>query len=464
MKRILIVLLLIVLLVGACVLGVYRLAPLLESAWGNMLNELGGALGESLGSQGGSSFEWEDPADDPAPPSKPDAPYDENKTQAQVDATLQQRLLQAITDGRTEVEIEDLGYDSVRLKEQISRFFFSHPALFYVDNSYRYFAEEGSSTVKRVQLTYLYEGVQLQQMNAFYESTVEGIVSGIPVGASDFDKILYLHDYLVQNYAYDYEGLSGTPIRDAYNFFKQGKGVCQAYMLALIALCEKAGIPALPVTSDEMEHAWNLVKLDGEWYHIDVTWDDAGGEQAPVYPSFISYKYFLLSGKALYESGRTAAWYASERAEHTLYDAAPWRGTTTRMLKMGQSYYCALFDTAAKTTKLYGGTPTQMQPVLTLEDAKWYGSPTSFYRTAWAGLAAWQERLLITTATAFFLYDPPSGVLSKVAELSGTLEGNQIFGICGVDADGNVSYVVAKDYHGSYEVRTAQLPVFHNAT
>ena len=185
MKRILIVLLLIVLLVGACVLGVYHLAPLLESAWGNMLNELGGALGESLGSQGGSSFEGEDPADDPAPPSKPDAPYDENKTQAQVDATLQQRLLQAITDGRTEVEIEDLGYDGVRLKEQISRFFFSHPALFYVDNSYRYFAEEGSSTVKRVQLTYLYEGVQLQQMNGFYESEIERIVEGIPAKASE---------------------------------------------------------------------------------------------------------------------------------------------------------------------------------------------------------------------------------------------------------------------------------------
>lgn len=463
MKKLLILLLVLALLSGAVVGGLY----LLEKAgvWDALAQKIAGMIEQALppeldagddenngnGNNDGNGDNDEDDEDND--------PYDEDRTTVQVDDVLQNRLLQAIRDGKTEVDITDLKYDAVRLKEQVSRFLFTHPELFFVDSNYRYYTKEQGGVVTTLEFTYLYTPAQIEEMTAFYDGAVDGIVAGIPAGASDFDKVLYLHDYLVQNYAYDYEGLKATPIRDAYNFFKTGRGVCQAYMLAMIALCEKAGIPCLPVTSEAMEHAWNLVKLDGKWYHVDVTWDDAGGEESAVYPSYVSYKYFLLSGEALYNGGRRAQWSASEKANDTLYDAAVWRGTTTKMVSRGERYYCALFDIEAKTTKLYGGTPTQMEPVLTLEDAKWYGDPGKYYLTAWAGLAARGEKLLVSTATAFFFYDVQTGVLTQVADLKAELGDKQIFGICDTDGAGNVRYVVAKDYDGSYEVESRKIPL-----
>ena len=378
------------------------------------------------------------------------------------DAALYEVLYAAAQARQTEVDVARFGYTAQELQEEVSRFFFTNPALFYVEHSYRYYTLQGETTVQRLELSYLYTAEQSVQMTVFYENTVAEIVSGIPAGATDFDKVMYLHDYLVQNYAYDYEGLSGTgtPIRDAYNFFKTGRGVCQAYMLAMIALCEAAGIPSLPVISDEMEHAWNLVKLDGEWYHIDVTWDDAGGEQSPVYPSYISYNYFLLSSKALYNSGRTAKWYASESATDTRYDVAAWRNANTAMVKLGEYYYCTLFDTAAKCAKLYRGSATQMTPVQTLEGARWYSGPTTYYNSAaWAGLAVWNGALLISTNTAFLLYDVQNGTLFELADLAPSLGELQIFGICGVSDTGLVSFVAARDYHGAYQTLTWQIPV-----
>lgn len=392
------------------------------------------------------------------PPSDTDAPYDEDRVVAHTDVALQQRLLQAIAARQSAVEIGDLGYEPAALKEQVSRFFFTHPELFYVSNSYRYLTAKESTAVKTLELSYLYSEEQSAHMTISYKGKVLQITQGIPSGASDFDKVLYLHDYLVQNYAYDHEGAYGTPIRDAYHFFQTGRGVCQAYMLAMIALCEEVGIPCLPVTSDAMEHAWNLVKLDGTWYHVDVTWDDAGGEESDVYPSFVSYRYFLLSGEALYNGGRRVPWSAPESTQSTLYDTAPWRESTTKMVKMGERYYCSLFDTAEKQPKIYAGTPTQMAPVLTLEGVKWYGDPGKYYLSAWAGLAVWGERLLISTNDEFLFYDVERGVWQRLADLSAVLGERQIFGICDVDKAGVVRFVAAKDYRGEYEISTWRIP------
>ena len=331
MKKLLVLLLALALFASACFGGMH----LLERAgvWEMLAQKTVALIKQAL---------EEEPESEEVAPDAPNPPVGGGGGSSGVlvepDAALYEVLYAAAQARQTEVDVARFGYTAQELQEEVSRFFFTNPALFYVEHSYRYYTLQGESTVQRLELSYLYTAEQSVQMSAFYESTVEEIVSGIPAGATDFDKVLYLHDYLVQNYAYDYEGLSGTgkPIRDAYNFFKTGRGVCQAYMLAMIALCDEVGIPALPVVSDEMEHAWNLVKLDGEWYHIDVTWDDAGGEQSAVYPSFVSYDYFLLSSKALYNGGRTAKWYASESATSTRYDSAAWRNANTAMVKLGE--------------------------------------------------------------------------------------------------------------------------------
>ncbi len=133
----------------------------------------------------------------------------------------------------------------------------------------------------------------------FYNKELDAIVAQVPAGATDVEKVLFIHDYLAAHYEYDYEHDADHKIRDAYNFLKEGKGVCQAYMLVFSALMDKLGIPVSYVESDNLYHAWNVVQLDGKWYHVDATWDDpAIGSETTAGADVLGaagHGYFLLS-------------------------------------------------------------------------------------------------------------------------------------------------------------------------
>ncbi len=132
-----------------------------------------------------------------------------------------------------------------------------------------------------------------------YNQELDAIVAQVSAGATDAEKVLFIHDYLAAHYEYDYEHTDENKISDAYTFLKEGKGVCQAYMLTFSALMDKLGIPVSYVESDSLNHAWNVVKLDGKWYHVDVTWDDPaiGSETTPSADVLgaVGHGYFLLS-------------------------------------------------------------------------------------------------------------------------------------------------------------------------
>lgn len=105
--------------------------------------------------------------------------------------------------------------------------------------------------------------------------------------ASDYEKALWFHDWLIFNADYDESML----IHEPGGVLCRASGVCESYALAYQMLLDAAGIPVLYMTgyAGGESHAWNLVKLDNEWYHIDCTWDDpkGGGNEG--------YGYFGLS-------------------------------------------------------------------------------------------------------------------------------------------------------------------------
>lgn len=115
-------------------------------------------------------------------------------------------------------------------------------------------------------------------------------------GMSDLEKVRAINDYIVLNTTYTTE--AKTSVHSAYTLFNEGKGVCQAYALAAYHMLERAGIEAHYVTGlgNGVEHAWNLVKVDGEWYHLDVTFNDPLFETLDdTTRNYIHYKYFLMS-------------------------------------------------------------------------------------------------------------------------------------------------------------------------
>ncbi len=116
-------------------------------------------------------------------------------------------------------------------------------------------------------------------------------------------KVREIHDWMVLNISYDGLWLKqiaenkkdssgekyGITIRDASNdrpaepkwVLSNKLAVCQGYSELFKIFMERLGIQCKVIGSDTMNHAWNLVLMDdGHWYHVDVTWDDPGYEDA----------------------------------------------------------------------------------------------------------------------------------------------------------------------------------------
>jgi transglutaminase-like putative cysteine protease len=109
---------------------------------------------------------------------------------------------------------------------------------------------------------------------------------------NDFQKEKAIHDYIVLNVRYDTNFIERT----AYAALTKGKVVCQGYSLLAYKMLNRAGIETRIIEGTANgSHLWNLVKLDGRWYHLDCTWDDPVPNQDGV----ISYKFFNLTDEQI---------------------------------------------------------------------------------------------------------------------------------------------------------------------
>ncbi len=155
-------------------------------------------------------------------------------------------------------------------------------------------------------LTYVVDSAEVPQVKKSTETAIARALSWVDVdSASQFEVAQALHDYLVRTCAYDScvakNNVSVTPSRTAYGTLVKGSAVCQGYALAYKLLLARAGIRAVYVTSDDMNHAWNMVNLGGNWYHTDVTWDDPTPDAG--FDADVSHDCFLRSDASFKEGG-----------------------------------------------------------------------------------------------------------------------------------------------------------------
>ena len=108
-------------------------------------------------------------------------------------------------------------------------------------------------------------------------ANMDTLLNGIEPEMTDLDKVLYLHDALVEMVSY---GGNGEQKYMAGGALGEKKAVCSGYAKALNLLLNEVGLETDYVASATLDHGWSYVKLDGEWYHIDPTWDDTRSPQA----------------------------------------------------------------------------------------------------------------------------------------------------------------------------------------
>ena len=129
------------------------------------------------------------------------------------------------------------------------------------------------------QPNYIMTPAEQKEINASVSKKCDEILSLIPQNATLYDKQLFIHDYIVNNCVYD------TDVTDksstAYSCIVEGLSACEGYSKAAKIFLEKSGIECYTISGKAKNfdgniegHMWNIVNIDGEYYHLDITWDD----------------------------------------------------------------------------------------------------------------------------------------------------------------------------------------------
>ncbi len=124
----------------------------------------------------------------------------------------------------------------------------------------------------------------------------------ITPGMADFEKELAIHNYIVNHCRYDVENDEVDQIppesHNAYGVLINEQAVCEGYAKAMKLLLDRAGVESLVIvgSSKAQSHAWNLVKIEGEYYHVDATWNDPVTETGE---QILQYTYFNLTDEEI---------------------------------------------------------------------------------------------------------------------------------------------------------------------
>lgn len=117
---------------------------------------------------------------------------------------------------------------------------------------------------------------------------------------SDYEKEKAIHDYLVENGTYGFiKGKEKSWSYESKGILLKGKGVCSSYAEAMQLLLSLVDIESkIVIGKAEIDHSWNLVKINKMWYHVDTTWDDP----VPDEKGRVLYHYFNIPDELIEKS------------------------------------------------------------------------------------------------------------------------------------------------------------------
>ncbi len=219
----------------------------------------------------------------------------------------------------------------------------------YVVNRYSY-EWEGTSEFATVSVKFQYRET-LEQSNYVFAKIKSIVAEIIQPDMNDHQKIKAIHDYVVRYLKYDLDLQKFT----AYEGLTTREAVCQGYALMTYRMLRDAGIDNLIIEGkvNNTAHAWNLVLLDGKWYHLDTTWDDP----VPDEGDRVRYTYFLLTDDQI---RKDHSWTLSYPAAATAYRdvlgslIAAGGGNTGYYKELYKTLEYDLFDDGAVVTSREG--------------------------------------------------------------------------------------------------------------
>lgn len=216
------------------------------------------------------------------------------------------KLIDVFKHGKTEVwALPIMGKESVI--RAITSVSFDHPEFFYVNFKNLKLVRTFSGITYHVE--YLFKASFWERLSRETDEKIEKIVKDIRAAKlkNDFERVIWLHNYFVRNMRYNYDALSNPDVYpEAFNVrgvVTEGRAVCEGISKAFKLLCDRLGIESIVVSGkstlegfgDGIEHAWNIIKINNNYVHMDITWDIGLSEVS----NFTRFDYFCLSDEEL---------------------------------------------------------------------------------------------------------------------------------------------------------------------
>ena len=170
-----------------------------------------------------------------------------------------------------------------------------HPLYCWVDSQYTYYTL--SNRVTKIVPRYTMSLAEAKGAEAGIAASAAYMLEGLHDGMDEFQRELIIHDRLIRWASYD-SSLSAPHTHDLYGVLMNRLAVCDGYAKAFQYLLSQAGIQSLMARgwADGGGHAWNVVRINGAYYHTDITWDDPLGMGDPFY---VSYGYFNITAREM---------------------------------------------------------------------------------------------------------------------------------------------------------------------
>lgn len=148
-----------------------------------------------------------------------------------------------------------------------------------------------------IEIQHIYQSSDIAELQAKVDEIYNEIMQD---DMTDSDKVKAAHDYIINRTVYDEErsneiksGVGSDRIHTsntAYGPLFIGKAICGGYTDAMALFLDKIGLPNFKIASEN--HIWNVVYIDGQWKHLDLTWDDPVVDTGE---NILTYNYFLIS-------------------------------------------------------------------------------------------------------------------------------------------------------------------------
>ena len=380
------------------------------------------------------------------------------KTSVVLTEKWENALVNLVEKGGSVLDIASLSIPADQISDVVMLFINRHP-------EYYWLSFESCDVENGIAVT-LYEDVKpfmgKSRSTVFGSSSLEEAtkkaLAVVKPEMSDLEKALVLHDYIALNTEYDYQGyLNGNLPNSVFTIegtLVEGKAVCQGYALAYQYLLNKVGIESKYVASSAMNHGWNLVKIFGRWYHVDVTWDD------PVWDQLgrVKHQYFLLSDAGImglkhyswevWDNGTETAPAAVSEVYNTYF----WRNIDTGIWYYKEKmYYMEISSTTVgqvKCQSIYDSSAT----VLATVDMKWpYVGMPNYYWGNSSKTILYNGQFYYSGPDALYRIDLDGSGNTKIADVRYT---NQyVYGF----AYSNGAFWIA--LHDSPNISTAESPM-----